>query len=306
VTAPRHGGRPDRATDGMQPRTVLVGVDGSPSAMRAVRWGAAEAARRETPLRLVLAFAWPHAALRRPGGQEEVHRDVLVTAAREQLDVAAAAALRDEPGLDVQQQLIVGSPIPVLAEEAGRAQLLVLGDRGLGRVEGLLVGSVAGALAPHASCPVVVVRGGDDPPASLPVVVGVDGHSDDAIAFAFEAAAARRVSVVAVHSWWQPVFEPEMAGVLFDREAIQAEEERILAQRLAGWAEKYPGVVVERWVIADSPARGLLAQAGEAQLVVVGSRGRGALASMVLGSVGNVLLHRSPCPVAVVRPETAQ
>jgi nucleotide-binding universal stress UspA family protein len=226
-----------------------------------------------------------------------------LTAAREQLGLAAAAAVRDEPGLDVQQQLIVGSPIPVLAQEARRAQLLVLGDRGLGQVEGLLVGSVAGALAPHGPCPVVVIRGDGQPPASLPVVVGVDEHSDAAIAFAFEAAAARRVSVVAVHSWWQPVFEPEMAAVLFDREAIQAEEERILAQRLAGWAEKYPGVFVERCVIADSPARGLLEQAGAAQLVVVGSRGRGAFASMVLGSVGNVLLHRSPCPVAVVRPD---
>ena len=291
--------------DVMKPRALLVGVDGSPSAMLAVRWAAAEAARREAPLRLVFAFAWPHHALRRRGGQEQMHRDVLLTAAREQLGVAAAAALRDEPGVDVQQQLIVGSPIPVLAEEAGRAQLLVLGDRGLGRVAGLLVGSVAGALAPHGPCPVIVVRGHEAPSASLPVVVGVDGNSDAAIAFAFEAAAARRVSVVAVHSWWQPVFEPEMAAVLFDRRAIQAEEERLLAQRLAGWAEKYSGVFVERHVIADSPAVGLLEQARAAQLVVVGSRGRGEFASTVLGSVGNVLLHRSPCPVAMVRPETS-
>jgi nucleotide-binding universal stress UspA family protein len=235
-----------------------------------------------------------------------MHRDVLLTAAREQLGVAAAAAVRDEPGLDVQQQLVVGSPIPVLAEEAGRAQLLVLGDRGLSQVEGLLVGSVTGALAPHGPCPVVVVRGDEQPYTSLPVVVGVDGHSDAAIAFAFEAAAARRVSVVAVHSWWQPVFEPEMAAVLFDRRAIQAEEEQVLAQRLAGWAAKYPGVFVDRCVIADSPAIGLLEQARVAQLVVVGSRGRGGFASMVLGSVGNVLLHRSPCPVAVVAPEAAR
>jgi nucleotide-binding universal stress UspA family protein len=291
--------------DVMNPRAVLVGVDGSPSAMVAVRWAAAEAARREAPLRLVSAFAWPHHALRRPGGQEQMHREVLLSATREQLGVAADAAVRDQQGLVVQQQLIVGSPIPVLAEEAGRAQLLVLGDLGLGRVEGLLVGSVAGALAPHGPCPVVVVRGHDQPPASLPVVVGVDGNSDAAIAFAFEAAAALRVSVVAVHSWWQPVFEPEMAAVLFDRRAIQAEEERVLAQRLAAWAEKYPGVSVEGRVIADSPAVGLLEQARAAQLVVVGSRGRGAFASMVLGSVGNVLLHRSPCPVAMVRPETA-
>jgi nucleotide-binding universal stress UspA family protein len=94
--------------------------------------------------------------------------------------------------------------------------------------------------------------------------------------------------------------------VLSDRVAVQADEERMLAQRLVGWAEKYPGVFVERRVIADSPARGLLEQARAAQLVVVGSRGRGGFASLVLGSVGNVLLHRSPCPVAVVRPETAQ
>jgi nucleotide-binding universal stress UspA family protein len=273
--------------------------------MQAVRWAAAEAARREAPLRLVFAFAWPHQALRRRGGQEQMHRDVLLAAAREQLGTAAEAAVRAEQGLDVQQQLIVGSPIPVLAEEAGRAQLLVLGHRGLGQVEGLLVGSVAAALAGHGPCPVVVLRGDEQPLESLPVVVGVDGHSDAAIAFAFEAAAARRVSVVAMHSWWQPVFEPEMAAVLFDRRAIQTEEERVLAQRLDGWADKYPGVFVERHVIADSPAVGLIEQARAAQLVVVGSRGRGAFASTVLGSVGNVLLHRSPCPVAMVRPETS-
>ncbi len=285
------------------PQTVLVGVDGSPSAMRAVRWGAAEAARRETPLRLVIAFAWPHHVLGRTGGQAEMHREVLLTAAREQLGVAAAAAIADEPGLDVQQQLIVGSPIPVLVAEAARAQLLVLGDRGRGQVERLLVGSVATALVSQAPCPVVVITGDGDPPESLPVVVGVEGHSDAAIEFAMEAAAARGVSVVAVHSWWQPVFEPEMAALLFDREAIQAEEERLLAQRLAGWEDKYPGVFVEHRVIAESPARGLLEQAAAAQLVVLGSWDRGALVAMVLGSVGNVLLHRSPCPVAVVRPE---
>lgn len=286
----------------MEPRTVLVGVDGSPSSTRAVRWGAAEAARRGIPLRLVIAFAWPDARGRR-GGEQESHRETLLSAARERLAVAAAAAVADQSGLDVEQQLLVGSPIPVLAEEARRAQVLVLGDRGLGPVEGLLVGSVAAALTPHAPCPVVVVRGAERPPGTLPVVVGFDEHSDAAVGFAFEAAAARRVSVVAVHSWWQPVFEPEMAAMVFDRDAIQADEEQLLAQRLVGWAGKYPGVVVERHVTGDSPATALLDQARNAQLVVVGSRGRGAFASLVLGSVGNALLHRSPCPVAVVRPE---
>jgi len=288
---------------------VLVGVDGSRSAVRAVRWGAAEAARREVPLRLVIAFDWPHNVLWRPDGHEVRYRDGLLATARDRLAAAARAAVRDEPGLGVEQQLIVGAPIPVLAEESRRAQILVLGDRGLGPVEGLLVGSVAAALAPHAPCPVVVVRGAERATAeaaSLPVVVGVDAHSDAAVAFAFEAAVARRVSVVAVHSWWQPVFEPEMASVLFDREAIQGDEERLLAQRLTGWTHKYPEVFVENRVTGDSPARSLLDQARSAQLVVVGSRGRAGLASLVLGSVGHALLQRSPCPVAVVRPETAR
>ena len=224
--------------------------------MLAVRWAAAEAARREAPLRLVLAFAWPHNALRRSGGQEQMHRDVLLTAARGQLGVAAAAAVRDEPGLDVQEQLVVGSPIPVLAEEAGRAQLLVLGDRGRGQVEGLLVGSVAGALAPHGPCPVVVVRGDEQASTALPVIVGVDEHSDAAIAFAFEAAAARRVSVVAVHSWWQPVFEPRDGGEA-GRTADQSDEGFAWVGR---WAQKFPGFFLEL-AIAGSPAIGLLSRA---------------------------------------------
>jgi nucleotide-binding universal stress UspA family protein len=191
--------------------------------MRAVRWGAAEATRRTTPLRLVLGFAWPYEALR-PGGQEEMHRDVLLTAAREQLGLAAAA-VRDEPGLDVQQQLIVGSPIPVLAQEARRAQLLVLSDRGLGQVEGCWSGRWPG-------------RGGAD-----------------------TCSAVRRVGG-----------------------DVPRGRRRALCDR------RQPG---------PRPARA----GGRGAAGRRGVPGSGAFASMVLGSVGNVLLHRSPCPVAVVRPE---
>lgn len=284
-------------------RTVLVGVDGSASSLRATRWGAAEAVHRGIPLRLMLAFPWPDDIRWRRNATPEPHRQVLLRAARERLATAAAAALVAAPGVDVEQQLVVGSPIPVLADEARRAQVLVLGERGLGPVEGLLVGSVTAALAPHAPCPVVVVRGAEQPSGELPVVVGMDGHSDAALAFAFEAAVARQVSVVVVHSWCNPVFQPEMAGLLFDRDAIQADEVHLLDQRLAGWVNKYPGVLVQRVVTGDSPATALLDQACVAQLVVVGSRGRGEFTSLVLGSVGHSLLHRSPCPVAVVRPE---
>ena len=288
-------------------RAVVVGVDGSEHALRAVRWGAAEAGRRQIPLRLMIAFGWRHDAGHPGLGQR--YRDRLLEIAREHLADAVAAAVAVMPGVDVEQELVVGSPIAVLGDEARRAQVLVVGERGLGQIEGILVGSVATALAAHAPCPVVVVRGVERIPSdgdSMPVVVGVDGSgtSDVAVAFAFQAAATRRVSVVAVRSWWEPVSDPVLSAMIFGWAAIEADERRFLARDLAGWTEKYPEVFVEQHVTRDLPAHSLLEQAAQAQLVVVGSRGRGAFTSLVLGSVGNALLHRSPCPVAVVRPDT--
>lgn len=290
----------------VRPGAVVVGVDGSDTAHRAVRWGAAEAGRRHLPLRLVTAFGWTAeypAGHPRPG---ERYREVLLDRTRRMLVRAAEAAERQVPGIVVEQELVVGPPIAVLASEARDARLVVIGDRGLGGVTGLLVGSVAVALAAHAACPVAVVRGDvTEPDAALPVVVGVDGSptSEAALAYAYDAAATRGVPLVAVHTWWDVMIDPAMAPLL-DWEAIEVDERVLLAERLAGWAEKYPDVTVQRIVARDRPARALLEQAAHAQLVVVGSRGRGGVAGLVLGSVGHALLHRAPCPVIVVRPET--
>ncbi|GAA3237322.1 universal stress protein [Pseudonocardia petroleophila] len=288
-------------------RTVVVGVDGSDSATDAVRWGAAEAARRRVPLRLVIGFGWP-AEEHLPHGT--AYREQLLGRARGHLAAAAGVAAAQQPGLDVEQQLIVGSPIAVLGAEAERAQLVVVGDRGASRLEGLLLGSVAVALAAHAACPVAVVRWAERESAengSLPVVLGVDGSatSQAAIAFAFEAASARKVPVVAVHTWSGMVFDPGVASMGIDWAAIEDAERELLADQLAGWAEKFPDTFVEQVVTRDRPAHALLEQAARAQLVVVGSRGRGEVAGLVLGSVGNALVHRSPCPVVVVRPDAA-
>src|SRR5690606_3692092 len=171
-------------------------------------------------------------------------------------------------------------------------------------VPGLLLGSVAVGLGGHARCPLVVVRAVQDSEPTAPVVVGVDGSplSDPALAFAFEAAAVRGVALEAVHAWRELVGDLDMATLL-DWDAIETEERALLAERLAGWAEKYPDVPVRRVVTRERPARVLVEQSRGAQLVVVGSRGRGGFTGLVLGSVSHAVLHHAHCPVAVVRSD---
>lgn len=275
---------------------VVVGVDGSDSALQAVRWGVAEAARHGVGLRLVTAVEQTRA------GTAESVGEGLPARARERLAVAAATAAREARGVVVEQLTVVGHPLSVLCAEGRRAQLVVIGDRGAGL--GLGAGSVAVGLAVQAPGTVVVVHG---PPRAvsdfLPVVVGVDRSDNDAaIAFAFEAAASRRVALVAVHTWSEVTVEPEI-GAQLDWEAIDAAAGRMLAQRLDIWTGKYPDVHVEQVITRDRPAAGLLRQAARAQLVVVGAGGRGAFSGLLLGSVCHAVVRRAPCPVAVVRPE---
>lgn len=289
-------------------KQVVVGIDGSDSALEAARWAAVEAARRGAPLRLLHAFAWPIDHVVGPPGLGERAGDALRTRAEHDLEKADRAAVAVAPELTVLRDLQVGVPIATLAAAAADAQLLVIGDRGLGRIGGLLLGSVAQALAGRAACPLVVVRGDErgTVPTEGPVVVGVDGSptSEAALAFAYEAAADRSAPLVAVHAWTDAVVDPVVAPLL-DRELMETEERVVLAERLAGWAEKYPEVPVRRVVVPDRPAHALIEAAGDAQLLVVGSRGRGSARGLLLGSVGHAVLHRSPCPVAVVPPRPA-
>jgi nucleotide-binding universal stress UspA family protein len=297
---------PGRA--GVVGRGVVVGIDGSHSALRAVRWAAAEAARRKAVLRLVTAHPWDRPPAGGRGGYSAEYGEVLLAVARRQLAAAAVVAEETSPGVPVDLNLITGSPRTVLRTEAERAQLLVLGDRGRGAVTGLLAGSVAVAVSAHAGCPVVLVRTAKGEPVedrSRPVVVGIDGSpaGESALAFAFDAASARGVPLVALHTWWDLLVDPTMAPLL-DWPAIEADEGEVLAERLAGWGEKFPDVRVLRRVCRDRPAHTLIQESRTAQLVVVGSRGRGVVAGALLGSVGHAVLHRAHCSVAVVPPPT--
>ena len=295
-------------------RPVLVGIDGSRSAVDAARWAAREAQRRRTWLRLVEAFGWmpvqDDGSAVEPAYQGVVdpsYRQVLLRAAQERLVAAAAAAAAVAPDVEARTEVLTGYPVPRLVAESRSAQLVVVGDRGLAAVTGVLVGSVAAGLAAHAACPTVVVRGaepGGPIPGAGPVVVGVDGSpvGEAALAFAFDAAAARRAPLVAVHTWRDTMIDTAVA-MLIDWAAVEAEEQRLLAGRLAGWSAKYPDVRVEQVVARDRPAHALRERSVGAQLLVVGSRGRGGLAGLLLGSVSQTLLHHAACPVAVVRSD---
>lgn len=285
-------------------KIVVVGVDGSAEALRAVRWAVPEARRRHATLRLVTAFTWTEDRMVGwPGLGSAPYGEYLRAAEERGLAAAAAVAAELDPDVPVERELVVGFPGSELVEQSKTAELLVIGDRGRGRISSALAGSVAIGVVASAACPVVVVRGaqpGADE--ARPVVVGVDGTplSEAAIAFAFEAAAARRVPLVAVHTWLDELNDPALADLVdWQTAAVQAEE--LLAERLAGWGEKYPDVQVQRLVAHGSAGHALLDQAARAQLIVVGTRGHGEIAGLLLDSVSNALVHGAACPVAVVR-----
>ncbi|GAA4682123.1 universal stress protein [Pseudonocardia yuanmonensis] len=284
--------------------TVVAGIDGSDLAIGAARWAAAEAARHRCVLRLVRAYRMP------PASNPEA-ASLLWSHAHHQLWNAAHRVRAVVPELAVEQAVVEGDPTEVLLHESAGARLLVVGTRGVGGFAALLVGSVGAALARRAECPLVVVRGPVLPDAALtradrtrPVVVGVDGSpaGETALAFAFAEADAWSAPVVAVHAWLEHLEEADALAGLAE---LEQHEREVLAERLAGWTGKYPGVPVSRELVHGPPARALVAWSDTARLVVVGSTGRGRVGRALLGSTGRALLQHANAPVAVVRPDAA-
>lgn len=286
-------------------KPVIVGVDDSPASKVAVDWAARDAARRRAHLKLVhvlsppVVMAFPDVPM--PAGyltwQQEAGRKVLDNA----LDTAKEAA--GEVAIEIATEMVSGPPVPVLADLSTEAQMIVVGSRHRGTLVRSLLGSVSTGLVHHAHCPVAIIHD-EDPlmphPSQAPVVVGVDGSpaSEHALEIAFEQASFRDVDLLAVHTWSDSgVFE--FPGV--DWTTMQSMAEETLSERLSGWQERYPDVLVRRVVAADRPAHQLLEQGAEAQLLVVGSHGRGGFAGMLLGSVSTAIVHGARMPVIVAR-----
>ena len=179
--------------------------------------------------------------------------------------------------------------------------MVVAGTSGLGAMGRLLLGSVTTGLVHHAHCPVAVIHEPDsaaDPGA--PVLLGIDGSpaSEAATALAFDEASRRGVGLLALHVWSDVGVFPILGQDWHDREN---EGHEILAERLAGWQEQYPDVRVERLLYCDKPSHWLIKESERAQLVLVGSHGRGGFPGMLLGSVGSAVVQSVKVPVVVVR-----
>jgi nucleotide-binding universal stress UspA family protein len=280
---------------------VVVGVDGSASALTAVREATREAAWRGCGLRVVHAFIWPLMHVN-TGASDAVPQGGLRHDAERVLAEAAAEAERTDPAVAVTTDLVTGAPAAVLLHQARRAALLVLGDRGLGGFSGLLLGSAAVEVTAHCSTPVLVVRGQSRPGA--PVVLGVDGTPGSAAAVeaAFVEAGQRGAELLAVRAWRDAATTIGYSmPALYDPHAAEKAEWDALEQALDAPRQRHPGVRVRTEVVSGRTGRELVRRSEQAQLVVVGARGRGGFAGLLLGSVSQQLLHHADCPVLVVR-----
>lgn len=285
-------------------RCVVVGVDWSDAARAAIEQGAATAAARRLPLRLVHVLE-PTYPLRASMGRTH-HVDLVLRKAGQRLIEEAVEVLAVVyPELRVVTAVVRGSAVEVLVDESRTAERIVVGSHGAGIFTELLVGSTALQVASLAACPVVVV------PAPLPndlprsgVVVGVDGspRSQAALAFAFDAADEWDEPLVAVHAWTDParLAPHEQLPLVFDPALVSHEERLTVAESMAGYAESHPDVKVDVRVVHGHAVHALSSASALARLLVVGSRGRGPVSALFLGSVSHGVLHHATGPVAVV------
>jgi len=293
------------------PTTVVVGVDGSEQAMTAAQWALDVAARRHLPLEVVHSWSVPLAFVGlgpTPVGRND---DSLRDAAQRVLDDAVMTLSRTASDVTITGTLAPGTPTSALLDTAERALVLVVGRSGLDRVTEFILGSVTQQVVAHAPCPVAVVPSATSGEAGVEagrVVVGIDGSelSVDATRVAFEEASLRRTGLTLLHAWNSPSFDT--SGVVvpdtFTLEQAHSDELRAMAETVAGLAEKYPDVQVKQRLRQGRPAKALAEASHGAALVVVGSRGHGGFASLMLGSTSRSLLHHTHAPVLVVKPGT--
>ncbi|WP_170141107.1 universal stress protein [Allonocardiopsis opalescens] len=305
----RSGGE---AEGGPTAGAVTVGVDGSPASGHALDWAAEEARLRGARLHVVHALALPLLAAAPFAGPRTLPpTERMAEHAAEVVDGALRRAAAVAPGVVTESSVSPQSASAALLELAEHSALVVVGSRGLGAFASMLVGSVSIRMAAHSPCPVVVVP---PPPEGEPprerrgrVVAGVHGgeHDADLLRFAYAESRRRGAELVLLHAWRLPVaVDPMMLAVPsidMDPEVLTARVREYVEEGMEPFRAEFADVPTEIRVEQAEASRALVEAAEQADLLVVGSRARGNLRGLVLGSVSQFALRHAPCPVAVLR-----
>ena len=298
---------------------VVVGYDGSSTGTAALAWAVREADAWGRPLHLLHTMRYPDGFAMSLDLDLDPDRDEVTIAVIEQVQRLA-------PDLAVTTETRAGGAAAWLVERSSEAGLVVVGGHGSHAARAVLVGATAPQVTAHSRCPVVVVqpdfkqapprppersvfteRGEgltDETTLAGRVVVGVDGSESctGAVEFAFARASRLGLGLVAVGCWWWQESGPYMAGTEdfgWDS-SIRDRELRLVSEQLAGWSERYPDVEVHTVVVHGNPVEVLVEEADRSELLVLGTRGRGGFAGLMLGSVSLRVLSAARRPVVIV------
>jgi nucleotide-binding universal stress UspA family protein len=315
----RPSGIPAPRGDGPQQRHLIVGVDGSPGSRVALLHALAEAARRGTGLDVVSAhpttLPWTGGSPIDVPNAYEVLREAQARTRSFVEDIRSDPAIEAIPGASAVPVRIIpvaGAAAEALVDRSADAELLVVGSRGRSAVRSALLGSVALHCVTHAACPVVVVHPRPaGTPAGAPVVVGVDGSAESLAALRAAVAEAARlhtdVVVAAAYLpgyYWMDMYSiatpsaAEIRGRVLERTDEMVAQ--VLAERGSAPDGRQPAVVVEP--VEGAAEDVLVERARDAALLVVGSRGRGTMRGLLLGSIALHCAMHASCPVLVVHP----
>jgi len=295
---------------------IVVGYDGSDPSRSAVHWAAREAVRRGAEL--IVLYVVDHGGLAfgaAPHGLTDQWPMIALTNGRGVATDGAALAATAAPGVLAHPHAQTGPVTARLIDAAGDADLLVVGSRSRNELAAACLGSVSAVVAAHARCPVVVVRGEHlhSPGPQRRVVVGTDGSPQNraAVRFAADVAASAGAPLVVICAWdpstvdsWMLAFgdatSPEHHELV---EWARRTARTALDEATAEARARHPELHVVPEIHRGEASWALTKAARDAGLLVVGTRGRGGFASLLLGSVSRALIRGASCPVAVVRPD---
>lgn len=309
----------EHRSDRLAQHGVVVGVDGSDQSICALLWAAREAERRAAPLYVVTAYTVPvFAASSMDAGYASVDEKVIRESAQSVLN--DTLSYLDGISVDIRPRIETGDAAGVLLDLSEQAELVVVGSRGRGGFVGRLLGSVSSALPAHAKCPTAVIpvcsgarlghpelgrkTGRERPAAEVEpvVVVGVDGSEQARMASLVAAEEARSRGLAVRVTCSVAPFNGSLAWVpaTIDREALHADLGRQLAAGRYWLSSHFPDVDISAELVDGPPAEVLIEASATSELLVVGTRGRGGFAGMLMGSTSQGVLHHARGPVLVV------